>query len=143
MSEYVLDPAVAAKWFIPNAQEAHVVESRVLLDRLAKGHDRAHVPEIFPWEFAAWLARFGADANLNAEAAWQAVRALPLQIHTLTRELSAHAFLAARRHQVDFYTAAYLALAETLIVPYLSADDALVARLAGSARISGLAGANS
>jgi predicted nucleic acid-binding protein len=136
MAEYVLDAALVHKWFLPTAQGLWVPESRVLLDRIARGSDVAHVPVTFHSEFAAWLAARGNDRNIDVEKAWEAVRALPLREHPLTRELASNAFLSARRLQVDFYTATYIALAESLICPFVTADEALAARLSGQTRIT-------
>lgn len=139
MAEYVLDPAIACKWFLPTGQESYVVESRALLDRIARGTDTAHVPGVFFYELGAWLHGQGERFNVDPERAYEAVRALPLHEHALDRELAAAAHLAAKRHGLDFYTAAYVALSEKLICPFLTADDALLERLHGQTRISGLA----
>lgn len=138
MAEYVLDPAIACKWFLPTGQEGYVVESRALLDRIARGGDTAHVPAVFFYEFGAWLHAQGERYQIEPERAFEAVRALPLVEHALDRELAAAAHLAASRHDLDFYTAAYVALSERLIVPFLTADDELAARLAGQTRIQPL-----
>ena len=138
MAEFVLDAAVACKWFLPTQQEPFVAEARVLLDRIARGADTAHVPSVFAFEFGAWLHKAGVTFNLDPEKAFEAVRALPLVEHPLDHELAAASHLAARRHGVDFFTAVYLALAERQICPYLTADTELVARLASQARIAPL-----
>jgi predicted nucleic acid-binding protein len=139
MAEYVLDPAVACRWFFPTAQTKYVVESRGLLDGIAGGKDIAHVPSVFLYEVSAWLADEGSRSGLDVERAAAALRALPFVEHPLDGELMPAAFLAARRHRVDFHTACYLALAEKLIVPYLCPNDDLVQRLTGETRIAGLA----
>lgn len=139
MAEYVLDPAIACKWFLPSAQESRVVEARFVLDRIAKGTDHAHVPTVFFYEIGAWLHAEGGRFKLDPERAFEAVRGLPFEEHALDRELAAAAHLAARRHQLDFFTAVYVALSERLVCPYVTNDDALVARLADQTRIVSLA----
>jgi predicted nucleic acid-binding protein len=141
MAEYVLDPAVAMKWFLPTGQESYVAESRGLLDRIARGADTAHVPGVFFYEFGAWLHAEGGRFGIDPERAFEAVRALPLVEHALDRELAAAGHLAARRHALDFYTAVYIALSERLVCPFLTGDDALAAKLAGQTRVQKLAGA--
>ena len=138
MAEYVLDPAVACRWFFPSAQGKYVVEARALLDAVASGKDIAHVPTVFSYEVCGWLASEGARSGLDAERAAAAIRSLPLVFHELDAELTPAALLAARRHEVDFFTACYLALAEKLIRPYLCPNDELVERLSGSSRIASL-----
>lgn len=135
MAEYVLDPAIACKWFLPTSQEPYISEARVLLDRIAKGSDIAHVPALFAFEFGAWLHHEGARYGLQAERSFEAVRGLPLKEHPLDHALAAASHLTAQRHQVDFFTATYIALSEQLICPYLTANDFLAARLAGQSRI--------
>lgn len=141
MAEYVLDPAIACKWFLPTGQEPFVIESRVLLDRIAKGNDVAHVPAAFLYELGAWLHHQGVRFNLDPERAFNAVKALPLREYSLDRELASGAHLAASRFKVDFTTAVYLALAEKCICPYLTPDNALAERLSGQARIATLGAA--
>ncbi len=136
MADFVLDPAIACKWFRPMADEPYVVESRLILDRLARGTVRLHAPAVFSYEFGAWLADVGARGGLDPERTFHAVAALPLELHDLDHELASNAFLAARRHDVDFFTAAYIALAERLICPYVTADDTLRQRLTGMTRVA-------
>ena len=138
MSDYVLDPAIACKWFLPTAGESQVVEARFVLDHLARGQITGHVPTLFHYELAAWVQAEGTAVGLEPEQAWAAIRKLPFVEHPLDRDLAANAYLSARRHDVDFYTAVYLALAERLVCPFLTADESLAVRLAGTTRIHGL-----
>jgi predicted nucleic acid-binding protein len=135
MSEFVVDPALAMRWFLPHANRPYVIESRLLLDAVVNGIHRAHVPSVFFYEVAGWLSGPGAAAGLDPEAAMRIVLDLPLVEHPLEPELSAAAMLSARRHQVSFREAVYLALAERLVCPYVSANVDLVARLGETSRI--------
>ncbi len=47
MSTLVVDASVAAKWFLPSAQEAHVETAGGLLRRYAAGEIRFAVPDLF------------------------------------------------------------------------------------------------
>lgn len=136
MAEFVLDAALACKWFLPAPTEPYVFEARLLLDRIAKGEDRAHAPASFAFEVCAWLSAQGQRMSLDVEQAWRAVANLPIELHALDRELAAASFLAARRHGLAFDTAVYLALAERLVCPYLTPDDALAHALHGKTRIA-------
>lgn len=139
MAEYVLDPAVACKWFLPTGQEPYIVEARLLLDRIAKGSDTAHVPALFFYEFGAWAHHEARRFQIDPERAYEAVRALPLREHPLDRELASVAHLAVTRHQLDFYTATYVALSERLLCPFLTPSDALFAKLHGQTRVVAIA----
>jgi predicted nucleic acid-binding protein len=138
MAEFVLDPAVACKWFLPTGQEPLIVESRLLLDRIAKGSDIAHVPGLFYYEFGAWAHHEAHRFNIDPERAYEAVRALPLREHVLDRELATAAHLSVTRHSLDFYTAVYVALSERLLCPFLTPSEDLLARLQGQTRLATL-----
>ena len=138
MSDYVLDPSVACKWFLPTAGEPHVVEARFVLDKLARGQMTCHVPTVFHYELAAWTQEVGTAMGLEPEEAWGAIRNLPFVQHPLDAELAAGAFLSARRHDLNYYTAVYIALAERLVCPFLTADEKLAEQLAGTTRIQSL-----
>jgi hypothetical protein len=47
VNKYVLDASVAAKWFLPGAQEALVPEARRILENYAAGSIGLLVPDLF------------------------------------------------------------------------------------------------
>ncbi len=138
MADFVLDPAVACKWFLPTNQEEGVVEARFLLDRIAKETVTAHVPDLFFYEFSAWAHDRGRAFGLDPETISRAVSALPFRRHPLDETIATAAHIAVGRCNVDFYTAVYLGLSERLLCPFLTSDAEMGARLEQKARIMAL-----
>ena len=132
MTTCVLDASVAAKWFLPRAQETLTDEALRLLDGYAKGHTRFLVPDLFWPEFGniLWKAvRLGRISRQSAEAAVVAleVRKLPT---APTSSLVKDAFAIAATFDRTVYDCIYVALSVASNAPLVTADERLVNALA-------------
>ncbi len=131
----VLDPSVAAKWFL--ADESVSAASDVL-DRLAAG-DTAHAPALFRWEIENVLLsalRAGRIDASEIDAALEALRDLPVYLEPAgDRFFSSSEIRLAQAYDLTAYDAAYLASALDLDAELITTD----ARLAKAARDIGIA----
>ena len=128
---YVVDASVAVKLHLaePLASEAHT-----LFALLANQATTFHVPDLFFVECANILWKQVQRGNATAEQATAhlaALYALPLQ-HTTTFDLSPNALPLALAHNISAYDACYLALAQRAGIPFITADEKLARKMAGS-----------
>lgn len=128
----VVDASVAVKLVVtePHSSVAHDLFAHLGADPSA----RFHVPDLFYAECAniLWkqVQHFGyppADARLNLAT----LTALALQTVPL-KNLAAEAFALGTRYSISAYDGCYLAAAQLLGVPLITADQKLVNKLAGS-----------
>jgi len=129
-SAYVVDANVVAKLFV---DEELSDEARTLLGRLALPEpDQFFAPDLMPVECANVLWKYvqfyGYDVELAranlADLADLAIQIVP--IHSLFQE----AFELGHRLNITIYDACYIALAEGLGYPLITADKPLARRLA-------------
>ena len=128
MTTCVLDASVAAKWFLPSAQETLTDEAFRLLEGYAKGHTRFLVPDLFWAEFGniLWKAvRLGRISRQSAEAAVVAIeeRKIPT---APTSSLLKDAFAIATTFDRTVYDCVYVALSVAEDAPLVTADERLV-----------------
>jgi predicted nucleic acid-binding protein len=120
----VIDVSVMASWHFPDEYRA---ESHSLLDSLERQTRSVRVPGIWWFEIRQMLLkgeRRRRATQLQTEQFLLFLRALPIAI---VENLDADAILAlARRHQLSFYDAAYLELAQRESLPLATLDHALV-----------------
>ncbi len=128
----VVDASVAVKLFIlePLSDRADA-----LFDRLSDAPPaRFYVPDLFFAECANVLWKYVRAFGYPAEDARRNLAdllRLPIRV-VPTAELVQEALDLALRHALPVYDAAYVALSERLSLPLVTADEALVRRLAGT-----------
>jgi len=128
VTAYVLDANVAAKWFLPPAQEPLVSEALQILHDLAGGRTRLVVPDLFWPEFGnvQWKAvRAGRVSQRAAKEAIAAMDALAVATAP-SRPLMKTAFDIATAFERSVYDGVYVALAVSSGAPLLTADERLV-----------------
>jgi predicted nucleic acid-binding protein len=121
----ILDPSVAAKWFIGGeASEA----AEVILDRIAAG-EIACAPALFRWEIENLLLsaqRAGRIDGADADRALDALRDLPVRFEEPGDRFFAGAEMhLAQAYDLSAYDAAYLAAAANLDAELVTADAPL------------------
>ncbi len=129
---FVVDASVAIKVFVV---ETLTAEAEALFAGLAASPAvELHVPELFYSECANILWKYVRRFGYPAASARQDVVALgALAIRpTSTIELVAEALEIALQFEITAYDACYVALAHRLRTPLVTADEALVRKLAGS-----------
>jgi predicted nucleic acid-binding protein len=128
----VLDASVAAKWFLPLADETLLQEALDLLGRYTKGEVRFIVPDLFWPEFGniLWKAmRQGRCSRGSAESALADLlnRKLPT---FQSLELLDHAFAIAAQFDRTVNDGVYVALAIAKKAHVVTADERLANALA-------------
>jgi predicted nucleic acid-binding protein len=128
----ILDPSVAAKWFLPDARETLVDEARQTFADTRNGKTRIAVPDLFWVEMGGLLSK---AVRVNRTRAPEARRALStlggVPSSTFpTKPLLASAFAIATKFQRTVYDGIYLALAISSGSPPIAADEKLVIALA-------------
>ncbi len=128
----VVDASVGAKLFIAEdlSDEAHDLFAHLAADPPGQ----LFVPDLFYIECANILWKQVRRLGYPAEKAKQDLEALGgLSLHSLaTRDLMAEAFALAVEHAITAYDACYVALAERLGMPLVTADEKLARALADS-----------
>lgn len=129
---YVVDASVGIKLFLvePLAEAAEH-----LFDQLAVSPPVSlYVPDLFYVECAnilwKYVRRFGYPAE-NARQDVADLKALNMQVAATADVLEA-AFNLALQFEITAYDASYVALAQQLGLPLITADEALVRKLSGS-----------
>jgi predicted nucleic acid-binding protein len=132
VSTFVVDASVAAKWFLPAADEPLTQEALQLLKRYVAGELRFLVPDLFWAEFAniMWKAvRQRRWSQAAAEAAVREMRNRNLpSIPSLA--LLEEAFTIASAFDRTVYDGLYVALALTFKTHLITADERLANALA-------------
>lgn len=132
MSLLVIDPSVAAKWFLPARGETLANEALELLGRYAKGEVRFVVPDLFWAEFGniLWKAtRLGRLTEAAADSAIGALRDRGLPTVS-SKSLLAEAFAIATAFDRTVYDSLYVALAVEGKAQLVTADEKLANALA-------------
>jgi predicted nucleic acid-binding protein len=129
----VVDASVAAKWHLTD--EEYAQQALDVLERFARGELTLLAPEQIRYEVpsAITAATLGTSARLPIDLARLAIEMfLALGIETYGRDdLILAAYPLVHQHQIAFYDALYLALAQQLSLPLLLADRRLYQRIRG------------
>jgi predicted nucleic acid-binding protein len=132
----VVDASVAFKWFIPDAAEEDVPSAKALLVEHMEGSVAIHIPALLYYEVANILlfGRSRPPADDTAEALSD-LFSIPLVIAEPTHEIAAAALRLAFDHQLSYYDASYVALADALDCVLITADQRLARRTRTLARV--------
>lgn len=126
MKRFVVDASVVVKWFLP---EEHTEHARKLL---SDGFDLSS-PDLVRAEVGNVMWKRWRRGDLSAEEAGETLRhfgRLPLRIQT-SGPLMGTAWSVARRFDRSFYDGVYVALAERMGSPLVTADRKLYNALRG------------
>jgi predicted nucleic acid-binding protein len=130
---FVVDASVAAKWHLKG--EVYDDQARLLLTRLGEGRAALAAPSQIRYEVPAAITaatlgrapRLSHEDGLSAIAEFLRLPLVPYDDSGLILVLGAYALV--HRHGIAFYDALYLALAQRLAVPLLTADRRLYQRI--------------
>ena len=129
-SRYILDASVAAKWFTRHG-EADREKALALRELHRTGRCRLILPEFGLLEVLN-AVRFSPRATeSDITAALAVLRDLDLQVEPLDWEVLRKTTAIAWAYQIALYDAVYVALAERLGFPLLTADEALLKKMKG------------
>ena len=141
MTSYVLDASVAAKWFLPPAEELLVAEAGRVLSSFSSGNCRLIVPDLFWPEMGniLWKAvRIGRMSAASCEAAVQKLEGVGIATYPCLPLLK-DATAIALASDWTVYDAVYVTLAVVSNTPLLTADERLANALASAFPICWLA----
>ncbi len=129
---FVVDASVAAKWHLPDEED--VAAANLLLVRFAAGDLGLVAPAVIHLEVASAItaAPLGRRPRISIQEGELAIAAfLATAIETRSeRDLIPIAFALVHRNGCAFYDALYLALAQLLNLPFITADRKLYRRVA-------------
>jgi predicted nucleic acid-binding protein len=132
VTTYILDASVAAKWFLPNAEEPLASDAQQVLRDYSNGLVHLRVPDLFWPELGNifWKsARQGRISQASAEEAITSV--IGLRIATSScQPVLLEAFAIASAFARSVYDGVYVALAVVSNTPFLTADERLANALA-------------
>jgi predicted nucleic acid-binding protein len=117
----VIDASVVAAWHFPDERSAH---GDSILARLES--DRARMPALWWFEVRNVLLigeRRGRTAREHTERFLEFLRGLPIELAPLPDEVAVVSL--ARQHQLSFYDATYLELAQRENIALATIDRAL------------------
>ena len=138
----MLDASVAAKWYLPG--EELETQARALLTAAELGAVSFYVPDVFWAEVISALhtATRGRSARIDAAAVDRALADLEaVRIEVVaSKPLLPAALRLARDHGSAVYDSLYVALAEQLGLPFVTADSRLHTRLAHLTHVRWLGG---
>jgi predicted nucleic acid-binding protein len=123
----VLDASVAAKWFLPIADEPYADEAKDLLYAYEKGRISFSAPDIFWPELGnvlAKAARKGRISQSHAEVAVFQAQSLTIQLLSSVHLLSATLKIALG-YQRSVYDTLYVAAAMAIGKEFITADEKL------------------
>jgi predicted nucleic acid-binding protein len=127
---FVLDASVAAKWFTRHeeADRDRALELRALHE---EGRCRLVAPEILLLEMLN-AVRFSRRAEeTETLLAIEGLERLRLELMPLDGALLRQASVIAWKHDSSLYDATYVAIAELVGLPLLTADDVLAKKMRG------------
>lgn len=127
---YVLDASVIVKWFLHH-QEADRDKALALRELHIAGRSKIHVPELAFLEVLNAI-RFNAKAEeKDGETALEALQDLNIETKSANGDLLRKTNAIAWAYKITIYDALYVALAEQIGYPLITADEVMVKKLKG------------
>ena len=127
---YVLDASVIVKWFLYH-QEADRDRALALRDLHIAGRSKIHIPRLALLEVLNAI-RFSSKADEEAgEVALEALQDLHLEIKPGDVDVLRKANAIAWAYKITIYDALYVALAEQVGYPLITADEKMINKLKG------------
>lgn len=123
----VLDSSVVLKWFRKDEiwRDSALQMRQIYLD----GHMLIYVPDLLIYEIANVL-RYKPDlTNQQVQEALDSLYDLHIKIVEISQEMIKGAIRLAYSYGITVYDAAFMALAESLKVPFVTADEKLSEKL--------------
>ena len=129
MTFLVVDSSVVFKWYRQPGDEDYVPQAVSILERHLHGDLEIHVPDLLFYELGNILWLKETLVSKDALTILRETFALAIQIHPIDLLLSEEAFRFARKHEITFYDASFVALSHLLQASFVTADKKLFANL--------------
>ena len=127
---YVVDASVIVKWFLHH-QEADRDKAVALRDLHISGRSTIYVPELAFLEVLNAI-RFSSKADEeDGKTALEALQDLNLESKSASGDLLRKTNAIAWAYKITIYDALYVAMAEQIGYPLITADEAMVKKLRG------------
>jgi predicted nucleic acid-binding protein len=127
----VVDTSVVAKWFIAEGEPHRDLSLQILREALEE-RSELHAPTLLVFELGnVIVARARARREAPRRAALEDLFDIPLRWHSPDPALCVRALRVAARRALTFYDASFVALADFLDAPLITADDTLARRVPG------------
>jgi predicted nucleic acid-binding protein len=132
LTAFVLDASVAAKWFLPAADESLAAEALQILREFSRARIRLLVPDLFWAEFGNVLWKAARAERISRKAAEESIQTIEQAgLQTVSSAtLLRNAFAIAATTDRTVYDAMYVALAIDSAAPFVTADERLANALA-------------
>ena len=127
---YVVDASVAAKWFVQRG-DADRERALSIRERFVAGQCRLIMPEFGLLEIANAIRYTPRAKEADAAVALDVLCDLNLELHQTSWDLLRKANAIAWAYGIAVYDAIYVALAEIVGFPLLTADEGLLKRMKG------------
>ncbi len=127
---YVVDASVAVQWFI-REREADREEAFALRRRHVEGRTRMIVPELFLLEVPNAIKASKRATEDELSKVITTLHDLDLQIERHSWDVLRKANAIAWAYNLTWYDGVYVALAEVLGYPLVTADEALMRKMRG------------
>ena len=127
---YVVDASVGVKWFV-REREADRAVALALRQRHIEGATRMIVPELFLLEVPNAIKTGRKSTEEELAEVLTTLADLDVQVEQHTQRVLRKTNAVAWAYNLTWYDAVYVALAETLGFPCVTADEALLRKMKG------------
>lgn len=136
MNDLVVDASVVFKWLIPDSAEEDVPAAKKLLVDHMEGRVGIAVPALLYYEVGNILLYGRSRPSIEeAEEALSDLYSIPLAVITPDGDAAEATLRLASQYGISYYDAAYVALAEAMDCPLITADRRLVRRTRDDRRV--------